>query len=41
MHVAMQRALDDAALDASAIDYINAHGTATPAGDIVEIAAIK
>ena len=38
---AMKRALETAQLDPSAIDYINAHGTSTPLGDIVEIRAIK
>lgn len=38
---AMQLALADAAMNASEIDYINAHGTATLAGDAVETAAIK
>jgi 3-oxoacyl-[acyl-carrier-protein] synthase II len=38
---AMQAALDDAAIEASAIDYINAHGTSTPANDATETAAIK
>ena len=38
---AMKRALETAKLDPSAIDYINAHGTSTPLGDIVEIRAIK
>jgi 3-oxoacyl-[acyl-carrier-protein] synthase II len=37
----MQAALDDAGLVAPAIDYINAHGTATPHGDRVETMAIK
>lgn len=36
MAVALQRALDDAALPASAIGYVNAHGTATDRGDIAE-----
>lgn len=32
----MQLALDDAGLAASDVDYVNAHGTATEAGDIAE-----
>jgi 3-oxoacyl-[acyl-carrier-protein] synthase II len=38
---AMQAALDDAGLDPSSVDYINAHGTSTPANDVTETAAIK
>jgi 3-oxoacyl-[acyl-carrier-protein] synthase II len=37
----MLNALRDARLDPSDIDYINAHGTSTPAGDIAETNAIK
>jgi 3-oxoacyl-[acyl-carrier-protein] synthase II len=37
----MRAALDDAGLNIRDIDYINAHGTATAAGDVVETAAIK
>ncbi|MEO7359414.1 MAG: beta-ketoacyl-ACP synthase II [Gemmatimonadaceae bacterium] len=37
----LRSALADAALDVSQIDYINAHGTSTPLGDIAEIIAIK
>lgn len=37
----MRYALRDAGLNPSDIDYINAHGTSTPAGDIAETQAIK
>lgn len=37
----MRFALRDAGLNPSDIDYINAHGTSTPAGDIAETQAIK
>ncbi|MGH8509683.1 MAG: beta-ketoacyl-ACP synthase II [Gammaproteobacteria bacterium] len=37
----MQLALRDAAIDPNEIDYINAHGTSTPAGDKAETDAIK
>ena len=37
----MGRALKDAGLDPSAIDYINAHGTSTSVGDKTETVAIK
>lgn len=38
---AMRMALSQAGMDASGIDYINAHGAATPAGDAVETESIK
>ena len=38
---AIQNALTDGRLNADDIDYINAHGTATPANDPTETAAIK
>ena len=38
---AMELAIQDAGISASEVDYINAHGTATPAGDAAEIRAIK
>lgn len=37
----MKRALEDAEMDASEIDYINVHGTSTPLGDVAESQAIK
>jgi 3-oxoacyl-[acyl-carrier-protein] synthase I len=37
----MESSLKDANLRPSDIDYINTHGTSTPVGDIIEIAAIK
>lgn len=38
---AMANALRDAGIDGTAVDYINAHGTSTPAGDIAESQAIE
>ena len=37
----MRNAMTDASLNAQEIDYINAHGTSTPQGDIAETLAIK
>jgi 3-oxoacyl-[acyl-carrier-protein] synthase II len=37
----MRNALRDAGLNASDLDYINAHGTSTPAGDLGETQAMK
>ena len=37
----MQMALKDAGVNADAVDYINAHGTSTPLGDLNESNAIK
>jgi len=38
---AMKNALTDAAMNPDAIQYINAHGTSTPAGDEIEVTAVK
>lgn len=38
--LAMQRALDTAGLGARDVDYVNLHGTATPANDIAEDKAV-
>jgi 3-oxoacyl-[acyl-carrier-protein] synthase II len=38
---AMRRAMNDAKLDPGDIEYINAHGTSTPANDLNETKAIK
>ncbi|HSP95241.1 MAG TPA: beta-ketoacyl-ACP synthase II [Thermoanaerobaculia bacterium] len=37
----MRNALEDADINPEEVDYINAHGTSTPAGDRVETMAIK
>jgi 3-oxoacyl-[acyl-carrier-protein] synthase II len=37
----MRLALEDARVTPSQVDYINAHGTSTPAGDLNETLAIK
>jgi len=37
----MLNAMNDAGLNAQDIDYINAHGTSTPAGDLAETNAVK
>lgn len=39
-YIAMQRALKDAGLQPSDIDYVNAHGTSTTVGDIEEAKAL-
>ena len=36
----MQNALKHACIDPSDLDYINAHGTSTPLGDIIELQAV-
>lgn len=37
---AMQASLKRAGLDTSEIDYVNAHGTSTPLGDVIEAGAV-
>jgi 3-oxoacyl-[acyl-carrier-protein] synthase II len=38
---AIRMALDRAGIDPGEVDYINAHGTGTPAGDRIEMLAVK
>lgn len=40
-HISMENALEDAGLVPQDIDYINAHGTSTPLGDVAETCAVK
>ena len=37
----MKNAIQNAGINANEVDYINAHGTSTPAGDIAETMAVK
>ena len=37
----MRGALDDARIRPDQVDYVNAHGTSTPAGDPIEVVAVK
>ncbi|MDA8335731.1 MAG: beta-ketoacyl-ACP synthase II [Peptococcaceae bacterium] len=39
--LSMRRALTDAGITPEQVDYINAHGTSTPPGDIAETTAVK
>ena len=39
--LAMSNAINDAEINLSEVDYINAHGTSTPLGDIAETVALK
>lgn len=38
---AMTAALKSASINSDEVDYINAHGTSTPAGDVLELQAVK
>lgn len=39
--LSMRQALEDAGLGVADVDYLNAHGTSTPIGDIAEIDAVQ
>lgn len=38
---AMRNALNNAGINPEEVNYINAHGTSTPAGDVIEVQAVK
>jgi 3-oxoacyl-[acyl-carrier-protein] synthase II len=38
---AMEMALKESGLDTDQIQYVNAHGTSTPVGDIIELRAVE
>jgi 3-oxoacyl-[acyl-carrier-protein] synthase II len=38
---AMKMALNESKLNSEDIDYVNAHGTSTPVGDIIELSAVE
>ena len=37
----MRNALNDAGMNPEDVDYVNAHGTSTPLGDMIEFSAVK
>ena len=37
----MRNAMKNAGINADEVDYVNAHGTSTPAGDVAETQAVK
>lgn len=39
--LSMKNALNDAGINPEDVDYVNAHGTSTPAGDVAETTALK
>lgn len=39
--ISMRNALEDAQITTSEVDYLNAHGTSTPLGDLAEIKAVE
>jgi 3-oxoacyl-[acyl-carrier-protein] synthase II len=41
VQLALERVLTNAGIDAADVDYINAHGTSTPLGDVAETKALK
>ncbi len=41
VELAMRRALKTAGIDSSSVDYVNTHGTSTPAGDVAECRGVS
>ena len=41
VRLAIDRALKDSGVDASAVNYVNAHATSTPAGDMAELRVLQ